>query len=81
MIRPAAVESPGHSSDVAFRLESGSAGKVEQLQLNRGNAATTMVLSTLYLPGTTANVQHQHAPTGGFYAGQRECPVMTDTVW
>jgi hypothetical protein len=25
-----------------------------------------MIISTLYLPGTAANVQYQSAPTGGF---------------
>ena len=39
-----------------------------------------MVISTLYLTGTAANVQHQHAPTRVVCAGQRKCPALTSTV-
>lgn len=39
-----------------------------------------MVISTLYLPGTTTNIQHQYAPAGSVCAGHQECSVMTGTV-
>ncbi len=38
-----------------------------------------MVISTLYLPGTAANVQHQHAPARGVCTGQKKCPAMAST--
>ena len=39
-----------------------------------------MIVSTLYLPGTAANVQYQSAPTGGMSAGRKGCPDMTGII-
>jgi hypothetical protein len=39
-----------------------------------------MVISTLYLPGTAANVQHQHEPARGVCAGQEKRSAMTSTI-
>ena len=47
---------------------------------NRGKATTTIVISILYLLGTTANVQHQHAAARGVCARQTEASVMTSAV-
>jgi hypothetical protein len=39
-----------------------------------------MIISTLYLPETTANVRHQRVPSRSVCAGQMNCSVMTGTV-
>jgi len=39
-----------------------------------------MIISTLYLPKTTVNVQHQHVLSESIGAGQKEFSVMTGTV-
>jgi hypothetical protein len=39
-----------------------------------------MVISTLYLPETAANIQYQYALTRGVWAGQAEHSAMTGTV-
>ena len=39
-----------------------------------------MIISTLYLPETTVNVQHQHVLSGSICAGQEKRSVMTSTV-
>ncbi len=39
-----------------------------------------MIVSTVYLPGTTVNVQHQHALTRSICAGHKRCPCMIGTV-
>jgi hypothetical protein len=39
-----------------------------------------MVISTLYLPGTTANAQYQYAPTRTVWAGEGKNSAMTNTV-
>jgi hypothetical protein len=39
-----------------------------------------MIVSTLYLPETTGNIQHQHVPMIGIRPGQKECSVMASTV-
>jgi hypothetical protein len=65
----------------AARRATSSVGKVARLQLNRDNATTT-VISTLYLPRTTANVQHstQHpkvsALINGISSHNQHCPTV-----
>jgi hypothetical protein len=39
-----------------------------------------MVISTLYLPETAANVQYQEAPARGVCADQKKCSAMTGTA-
>jgi hypothetical protein len=39
-----------------------------------------MIISTLYLPGTAANVQYQSAPTGGISAAHKRCPDMIGII-
>jgi hypothetical protein len=36
-----------------------------------------MIISTLYLPGTAADVHYQSAPTGGISAAHKRCLGMT----
>jgi hypothetical protein len=39
-----------------------------------------MIVSTLYLPETTANVRHQYVPSRSICADQTNCPVMAGAV-
>jgi hypothetical protein len=39
-----------------------------------------MIISTLYLPGTAANVQYESAPTRGVSAAHTRCPGMISIV-
>ena len=43
-------------------------------------ATIAMIISTLYLPETTANIQHQPVLSRRDSAGQTKCSVMTGTV-
>jgi hypothetical protein len=43
-------------------------------------AERAMIVSTVYLPGTTVNVQHQDASTRSICAGRKRCPYMIGTV-
>jgi hypothetical protein len=72
-------EHPGSLALLDGRTQAGHRRVASEPVLSSSNTVT-MVISTLYLPATTANIQHQPAPTGGVCAGQGNYPGMTSTV-
>jgi hypothetical protein len=72
-------EHPGSLALLDGRTQAGHRRVASEPVLPSSNAVT-MIISTLYLPATTANVQHQPAPTRSVCASQTDCPAMTSTV-